>query len=253
MSITSNTITPAGTRGRSGTFGALLIAAPMLVGGIAPLVAQQQLLQPQAVAPGWYAAGSTVPREYNIGLEPLRRPDGTGFVGATIRGNVAAPYASGLLAQSIRADAYRGRRIRLTGWLRTVGDTAAEARLWMRVDGATGAQAWDYMLDRPIQGTRDWLPYTVVLDVPGSALGISFGAGLTGRGQLWLDDVSLETVGEDVPATGQIRNGTDANGFVSRTGRVALRELRSEHLQAYRFASTRPMNLSFEEAVVASR
>lgn len=248
MSIVPAKPTLISVRRRQSAFAALLIA-PALLSGITPLVAQQ----PQPVALGWYAAGSTVSTEYNIGLEPLRRPGGAGFAGATIRGMTAAPYASGLLLQSIRADDYRGRRIRLTGWLRTVGDTSAEARLWMRVDGAMGAQASDYMLDRPIQGTTDWQPYMVVLDVPGSAVGISFGAALTGHGQLWLDDVSLETVGDEVPTTGQTRNGTDASSLVSRTGRVSLRELRSGHLQAYRSAPARPVNLSFEQAVIASR
>lgn len=256
MSTSSTVFTTTPTTRRSGTFGALLVAAASILGGAAVLGAQHP--PQQAIAEGWYAAGSTVPGEYRIGLEPLRRPGGTGFVSATITGSVAAPYASGILLQSIRADEYRGRRVRLTGWLRTAGDSTAEARLWVRVDGPTGPQVSDYMLDRPITGTRDWAQYSVVLDVPGNAVGISFGGALTGRGQMWLDDLAFERVDGEVVTTetqGTIElAGHVGNGAPTHARRVEVRELRRIDVQAYRFAPLRPVNLGFEQAtVIASR
>ena len=221
----------------SGTVAALLAAAP--------LPAQQQ-----PVAPGWFGM-ATVPTEYAIGVEPVRRPGGEGFVGATIRGFVPAPYASGILLQSVRADEYRGRRVRLTGWLRTAGDTAdVQARLWMRVDGGRGPLASDYMLERPVVGTRDWARYAVVLDVPRDAIGISFGVALTGRGQLWLDDVTFEPVGRDVATTGGLGTASRSDAVAAPAGRVVLGELRRASLRAYALAPTRPVNLNFEQAAV---
>lgn len=255
MSAIRRTISRRRSTPRSDALRALLLDLSALLVGIATVGAQRP--PQQLVADGWYAAGSTVPGEYRIALEPLRRPGGTGFVGATIQGSVETPNASGLVVQSIRADDYRGRRIRLTAWLRTAADAAAEARLWMRVDGTSGTQVSDYMLDRPVTGTRDWAQYAVVLDVPSNALGISFGIAFSGRGQVWADDLAFEKVGNDVATTGSATNvadGHDGNGLELRALRVELSALRPADLEGYRFAPTRPLDLGFEyPAVVVSR
>ena len=57
------------------------------------------------------------------------------------------------------------------------------------------------MQSRPIQGTRDWQKYEIVLDVPDNSLGIAFGFLLVGQGEGWVDDMQLEAVGQDVPTT----------------------------------------------------
>jgi hypothetical protein len=41
----------------------------------------------------------------------------------------------------------------------------------------------------------------VVLDVPDAATGIAFGALLSGDGTLWVDDLTFEVVGKDIPTT----------------------------------------------------
>jgi len=61
------------------------------------------------------------------------------------------PWAS--LGQPIAADEYRGKRVRLSGWLKTVD--ASEAALWMRIDGEQRLLAFDYMNDRGVSGTTD--------------------------------------------------------------------------------------------------
>ena len=43
--------------------------------------------------------------------------------------------------------------------------------------------------------------YEIVLDVPEQADQISFGLLLTGKGQVWMDDLKFEVVGKDVPTT----------------------------------------------------
>ena len=54
--------------------------------------------------------------------------------------------------------------------------------------------------------------YEVVLDVPADATGISFGALLNGRGEIWLNGVKFDVVGQDVHTT-----GTDGNGALPAT------------------------------------
>jgi hypothetical protein len=115
--------------------------------------------------------------------------------------------------QSVQADDYKGKRVRLSGWVKAAG-IAEWAGLWMRVDGpaAPGSNfpaslAFDNMQDRPIKGTTGWTRHNIVLDVAPEATFISFGILLRGVGQAWIDDLSLETVGKDVPLTGQALSG----------------------------------------------
>ncbi len=108
----------------------------------------------------------------------------------------------GSLAQAIAADDYLGKRVRLSGWLKT--DTAEAAGLWMRLDGEKRLLGFDNMMPRAVKGTTDWKQYEVVLDVPPETVNILFGTLLSGTGRVWVDDVKLEVVGKDVAVTNQL-------------------------------------------------
>lgn len=110
------------------------------------------------------------------------------------------PWAS--LAQSIAADEYRGKRVRLSGWLKTVD--AGEAGLWMRVDGEQRMLAFDNMSDRAVSGTTDWKAYSVVLDVPSNAKNIFLGVLVNGKGQTWADDLTFEVVDRNIAVTNKV-------------------------------------------------
>src|SRR5205807_1822981 len=116
---------------------------------LAPVAARAQ------VPTGWQAVtdGSG---EYSVSADGARRDGGQGFAGATIKANVEAPRSSAMLAQSIRADAYRGKRERLTGYLNTTGGNEGTAVLFMAVHGDGVVQPADYSKDRPAQATQDW-------------------------------------------------------------------------------------------------
>ena len=81
------------------------------------------------------------------------------------------PTGFGALSQFIRADDYRGKRVRFSAYVKTHDVSAASsgAGLWMRVDGNGGILAFDNMQNRPIMGTTDWKLVSVVLDVPNDA------------------------------------------------------------------------------------
>lgn len=106
--------------------------------------------------------------------------------------------------QNIPAAELRGQRVRYSGFLRTDKVESGFAGLWMRVDGkdenARGL-TFDNMAERAPHGTTGWKEYAVVLDVPAEAEKIHFGALLSGNGTMWVDDLKLEIVGKDVPAT----------------------------------------------------
>jgi hypothetical protein len=201
------------------------------------------LLAPAAhaqVPAGWQAVtdGSG---EYTVSSDGARRDGGQGFAGATIKANVATPSGSAMLAQSIRADAYRGKRIRLSGYLKTIGVNEGTAVLFMRVDGDGVVQTSDYMQDRPMMLTTDWTKEDIVLDVPKDAIGITYGLLLGGSGQAWLDELTIDVVGNDVASTGR------PGGLYPSANPIDARERdRRRHDQevAYRRAAEAPVNLA---------
>ncbi len=149
------------------------------------------------------------------------------------------------MMQSIKADDYRGKRVRLSRNVK--GENIAQyAGLWMRVDGAGYSLNFDDMGNRPIKGTTDWKKYEVVLDVPGESLIVAFGINLRGEGQVWVDNLQLEVVGQDVPTTG-LKGSSERNRdeFLKKDkeDRTRLEEAvraRVKNLPA------KPVNLDFE-------
>lgn len=135
------------------------------------------------------------------------------------------------LTQRFYADAFRGKRVRFSGYLKA-NRVIERAGLWMRIDTETKqAYAFDDMEDRPVTGTTDWILCRVVLDVPENTVAIYLGAHLIGRGQVWVDNCSFEVVDDDVPATDQYR----LLGGYTRTYSVP------------KFLPDAPVNLDFEE------
>ena len=118
----------------------------------------------------------------------------------------------GTFTSAIRADNYRGKRVRLVAYVKPEG-VKGWAGLWLRADGKEKtAIAFDNMNARPIKGTSDWTAYGLVLDVPRDAEEIYFGCLLSGQGRLWIDDMQLLVVDPDVPVTAQPQAGTARPG-----------------------------------------
>lgn len=147
---------------------------------------------------GWFAAGSH-PRDYEMGVDHTVTHGGkaSGYIKST----VPKPRAFGTLMQMFKADDYRGKRLRMSGYAKAK-KIENWAGLWMRVDGPENKSlSFDNMRDRPITGKTDWERYKIVLDVPENSVNIAFGILLDGKGQAWVDDLQFEVVGKDVPTT----------------------------------------------------
>ena len=148
---------------------------------------------------GWFPAGSH-PKDYKMSVD--HAVSHSGKAGASLKSVASDPAGFGTLMQTFKADAYRGKRVRMSGYVRAQ-DAKDWAGLWMRVDGPRSEPlAFDNMQDRAIKGTSEWTKYEIVLDVPESAQEIAFGLLLTGAGQVWMDDLGFEVVGKDIPTTG---------------------------------------------------
>jgi len=164
------------------------------------------------VPKGWFAAGNQ-PKDYEMKLDRETAHSGKGS--ATLK--CIAPKASGFgtLMQTCQADEYRGKRVRMSGYVRAA-DVADWAGLWLRVDGPRGkALSFDNMEDRAIKGTTDWKRCEIVLDVPEESEQLAFGVLLSGTGQVWMDDLKFEIVGKDVPTTGSGDKGPKATAPVN--------------------------------------
>jgi len=112
----------------------------------------------------------------------------------------------GTFMQHFKADRFRGRRVRMTAQVKAE-DVEQWAGLWMRVDGSEGEMiAFDNMQKRPIKGTVDWRPYSVVLDVPEKSQLISAGILLAGPGKVWIADVKFEKVSQEVASTDMLKS-----------------------------------------------
>jgi hypothetical protein len=126
-----------------------------------------------------------------------------------IRSTVDAPEGFGTYTQGCQATKYRGKRVRLAGWIKSEG-VEGWTGLWMRIDGKEkGGLAFDNMNGRPIKGTSDWAQFHVVLDVPDSAEQFFYGCLLVGKGKVWVDDLAIEEVGSDVKVTDLMIGATD--------------------------------------------
>ena len=147
---------------------------------------------------GWFVTGSA-PTDYVLGTDA--KIAHAGGRSAYIRAGKNASTGFAGLAQVISPAAYRGKRIRLSGYLRS--EDAAKAQMVMRIDGpGKHVTGFDNMESRPVRGNTDWKRYDIVLDVPDDTVDIFFGFLLVGNGEVWADDFALEPVGKEVPVTG---------------------------------------------------
>ncbi|WP_053061042.1 serine/threonine-protein kinase [Rhodopirellula islandica] len=136
----------------------------------------------------------------------------------------------GTIVQAIQASEYTGKRIRFSGFIKT--DKTEAAGLWLRVDSAErGTVAFDNMQSRRIEGTNDWQEVQIVLDVPKDASVLTFGAILSGAGRLWVDDLSITVVDQDVEPTRPPMKG------------------KKQEIQVAEGLSESPLNLDFELGV----
>jgi hypothetical protein len=159
--------------------------------------------QKQQEIPGWFP--ETRKGDFEVGLDKSEKHSGT--QSAYLKSAVSKPKEFGNLTQAFVPNNYLGKRLKMSAWVKTKL-TGGTAQLWLRIDGdwksaAAKPGCFDNMDDRPIKGDNDWTQYSLVCDVPDTSNHVVFGCFLHGTGQVWLDDVSFEVVGKDVPLTGK--------------------------------------------------
>jgi hypothetical protein len=136
---------------------------------------------------GWFSAGSN-PSGYEMGITTDEHHGGkaSGHIGATVSG-------FDTYMQEVMPGKFAGKSVRMTGYIKPK-DVENWAGMWFRGDARGRSVSFDNMGDRPIKGNSDWTRYEIVLDVPNSS-DIAIGVLLTGAGQVYFDDMTLEVVG----------------------------------------------------------
>jgi hypothetical protein len=176
----------------------------LLIAGFATLiliVAGFTFLVDQSTMPeSWVVAGSK-PKDYDMGKDS--KVVHSGSTSAFIRSNQSSIQGFGTMMQTFKADMYFGKRVRMSGFIKTE-DVKTWSSMWMRVDDKANPNqslAFDNMANRSVKGTTDWTKCEIVLDVPANASNIAFGFLLDGTGKIWFDDIKFEVVDQSVPTT----------------------------------------------------
>ncbi len=97
------------------------------------------------------------------------------------------------LMQYFDAAPYRGKLVRMRGWIRTQG--SGRAQMWLRVDLPDKKMGFfDNMGDRPVAGQTEWRAVEISGTVASDAVGIALGA-MAFDGPVWFDEVTFDIVG----------------------------------------------------------
>lgn len=205
--------------------------------GLAALTACSLFAQGERpVAPGWTAPESAA---YKASVDRKTRHAGHPSLLIESTGSDASGFA---VSQTIKADAWRGKRIRLTGYLKA-DESQDGGAIWFRIDMPNGDYILDGSLDYSVadKSTRDaagWTKSQTVAAIPADALGISFGLRMKGRGRIWASDFKWETVAAAIPT-----NTIERRGYKGKPGRdAAIAELQRK----YASAAAQPANLDLE-------
>ena len=203
------------------------LSALILLSAVAGCLDESLIKQPELnVFPGAPAGWSGTAGTLAIGTTSSERHSGTAsaYLSNAFQPNIIGNYT---LLQAVRADNYRGKRVRLSGWMRprNVSNTSVSG-LWMRIEGPGLTLGFDNMSNRPVFGYGDWRQVAVVLDVPATAIGISFGAQFQATNSVLVDDLRFEVVATDVPTTNLLSaptaSGSDSATTAATFARLAL-------------------------------
>ncbi len=143
----------------------------------------------KGTARGWYNFGG---EDYKMALDSANSISGQYSATIEFKGGSTGFNSWGYTLP----DNYPGKKITLSGFIRTENVTEGYAGLWMRIDPSIG---FDNMSKVGIKGTTGWAKYEITLDMnPQKTKAIVVGGLLVGKGKMWLDNLSVSIDGKDI-------------------------------------------------------
>jgi len=109
--------------------------------------------------------------------------------------NPVESRAFAILKGAFDVQAYRGRQVRVTGFIETE-DVSGGVSLWAGLDPARGASplATSHMVSGMMHGTNGWTPFSVLVDVPITGHSAHLDVLLKGRGAVWLGGLGVRVL-----------------------------------------------------------
>lgn len=179
-------------------YGVLLDGAGKLTLNDAALEIVESIPREQDPA-SFFVAGSK-PNDYTVTTDATASLCGRPSV--QISSHVASPSGFGTAMQTVAADDYKGKLVRLRASVKAE-TSLGWVGLWMRVDDAHGnVLSFDNMQNRPLKDTNgSFEPVEIELDVPSNAAQIAFGILIDGKGYASMNGARLEVWGPNVLPT----------------------------------------------------
>lgn len=154
-------------------------------------------------------------------------------------GRYAVSIASGqqpLLSNAITYKLQKtvsGKKLVLIGSIKTENVSDGFAGLWIRVDGKAEELAIETMENQHLEGTNDWKEYMVWVPYDETnATQIQFGALLSGKGKMWVDDLRfcVDDTPIDKAKAAVMRPSDDAYRQFSGIENISNTALNIQHL-----------------------
>jgi hypothetical protein len=155
--------------------------------------------------PDWFISGehsAAARQEYAGGTDHTIAYEGSR---SGLLESISDTAQGGTLMQVSSASAYKGKRIRFSAFLRS-NEVAGRAGLWVRADDADGTTVAFrncYFASAPksfVQATTGWKQVEISIDIPDTAMDLSFGVQMQSTGTVWIDNASIDVIGPYEPA-----------------------------------------------------
>jgi len=154
--------------------------------------------------PHWFISGqdsAQAIKEYSGAIDHTNVYEGSGS-GILISTEDTAH--SGTLMQVSSAAAYRGKYLKMSAFLRS-NAVDQRAGLWIRADDINGTTVAFRNCFSPraplsfVAGNTAWKEVEISIGIPESAVALSYGVQMIGRGTVWIDNVSIDAIGPRAP------------------------------------------------------
>ena len=108
---------------------------------------------------------------------------------APLRNNTGAAFAP--ISLPLDPDPLKGKKFRLTGWMKVNSEQDGTGHFWLRVDKQQGTGFFYNMADKPAT-ENTWKEYAFTGTIDTNAVRVTMGVFLSGRGQVLADHLRLQ-------------------------------------------------------------
>ncbi len=117
---------------------------------------------------------------------------------AMVGGGSQGRHSFGVITYSMPAKGWAGKKIRLSGMIRTEEVAGGAAHLWIRADHEGKRKVFRNLGGNGMTGTSDWKRQSIEVEMPAEGGQVFLGGTFNGSGKVWFDDFTLEVDGAPV-------------------------------------------------------